>query len=76
MSFETLFHPTVGDLIAELQKFPPEMPVQLIDADTGWRIRKFHVGFAPSNGYHELPATNVYIWNIDYRDMDADSSDA
>jgi hypothetical protein len=69
MSFETLFHPTVGDLIAELKKYPADTPVQLIDADTGWLIRKFHVGHTTSNGYEEIPGTTVYIWN-DYSDMD------
>ena len=75
-AYETLFHPTVADLIAELQKHPPGTPVQLIDADTGWRIRKFRVGYATSNGYQSIPGDIVYIWNGNYSDMDHDSSEA
>jgi hypothetical protein len=67
---ETLFHPTVADLIAALERFPKEAPVQLIDADTGWRIRKFHVGHTTSSGYDEIPGNIVYIWNTNYGDMD------
>ena len=67
----TLFHPTVGDLIAALERYPKDTPVELIDADTGYRIRKFHVGHTSSNGYDEIPKTNVYIWNLDYHDMDS-----
>jgi hypothetical protein len=51
-------------------RFPKDMSVQLIDADTGWRIRKFHVGHQTSNGYEEIPADIVYIFNQDYSDMD------
>lgn len=66
---EVLFHPTVADLIAALQRFPADAPLQIIDADTGWRIRKFHVGHTTSNGHEEIPATNIYLWSS-YDDMD------
>lgn len=66
---EVLFHPTVADLIAALQRFPADASIQIIDADTGWRIRKFHVGHTSTNGFEEIPPENVYLWSS-YDDMD------
>ena len=66
----TLVRPTVADLIVTLQGFPQDAPVELIDADTCARIRKFYVGHQSSSGYEEIPAHHVYLWNGDYQDMD------
>ena len=66
---QTLTRPTVADLIAALEQFPKGCPVEILDADTGNRIRKFHVGHESSNGYDQIPETHVYLWNMNYQDM-------
>ena len=69
---DTLTRPTVADLIEALRRYPQDAPVALIDADTGWLIRKFHVGQETSNGYAAIPADHIYLWNQNYKDMDSD----
>ena len=69
---KTLTRPTVADLIAALERFPRDAPVEILDADTGYRIRKFHLGHETSDGYQPIPETHVYLWNRDYQDFDGD----
>lgn len=39
----TLHKPTVAELVRILNKFPPDTPVEIEDADTNWRIVIIHV---------------------------------
>lgn len=41
-----LKRPTVADMIAVFSQCPLNAPVEIVDADTGWRIVDIHVGVA------------------------------
>ncbi|QIG50557.1 hypothetical protein G5V57_24205 [Nordella sp. HKS 07] len=42
---------TVADLIEKLSKFPPEMKVSILDADTGYVMPVSYIGTDPDNEY-------------------------
>ena len=49
---ETLYKPTIKELIEYLSKFDKDMPIRMNDADTDWKIDNFH--FEISNGTLEM----------------------
>lgn len=43
MVSEVLVRPTVAQMIAALQKYPPDIPLTIEDADTNWVITTIHI---------------------------------
>lgn len=64
----TLNKPTIGRLIAELQKFPLDMPIIIEDADTRLTIDVIHVGTGRYSPEEEQPEKEVILWG-EYGEM-------
>ncbi len=69
MDHHTLTRPKVADLIEMLSRFPDDALVEIIDMDTGMRIKKFNVGHSSSNGYDAIPNENVYLWGTTWDEL-------
>lgn len=46
---QILTNPTVGDVIAYLQKLPPDIKFRIEDTDTNWTMARIH--FNVADGY-------------------------
>lgn len=62
---------TVAELIEKLKGFDPNAPVEMVDADTGWRIPTIHVTEGSNEIMGSEPvAGTIYLW-CDYSEMPA-----
>lgn len=62
---DTLYKPTVGQLIAVLQKYPADKPFLIVDPDTGWPIRDFDLEADDTDvfiatEYHRISSNDKY----------------
>lgn len=56
--------PTVADLIRVLQSMPANASVAIEDADTGWTMRRIHIGLNESKYGPQAndPPNRVWLW--------------
>lgn len=64
----------VEELIDALSKYPPEAPVELEDADTGWRITVIHIEAAkeldaPAGFRLAGPPAGTVVLSGEYKEM-------